>query len=247
MVIIDPKAHVKQFECMLPVKYVYQWAKHRKNIMNKLHAVFMSATLRMCRADKLSIPAQEEWESEKTKESIDPEGIIVKPDETIRRIENIIDEIDFKISEAKKSLYRELSDDDYLRRRIHESSGENEEKDINSQEGPQDVYGQKRSVQDIGKYLDNLESGLRLVPTRRVKESSSGIKPWLRCASAGGRALINQIRALTFPTATIPYHPTRRYNALLLDLKVGTLQQPFTFMVRLLLKIFAQLTNDELL
>ncbi|KAK5964661.1 hypothetical protein GCK32_022781, partial [Trichostrongylus colubriformis] len=205
--------------------------------------------LALYQAGKLSQQAQEEWERMKSEEDIDPEGIIEKTDETIRRIENIIDEIDFEISEAKKSLHRgkchpqtqlaedaitsleesdscmepeeemenseiietevehrdhnmeieaqdephyltkleeqeeslnaeELSDDDYLRRLIHENSGENEEKVINSQEGSQYVYQQKRSIQDIGKDLDDLERGLRLLPTRRIRESSSGIEPW---------------------------------------------------------------------
>ncbi|KAK5971083.1 hypothetical protein GCK32_011473 [Trichostrongylus colubriformis] len=46
MVIVD-ESHVKKFESMLLVKYIYQAAEHRRNALNRLHAVFMSATLRI--------------------------------------------------------------------------------------------------------------------------------------------------------------------------------------------------------
>ncbi|KAK5965120.1 hypothetical protein GCK32_022914 [Trichostrongylus colubriformis] len=48
MVIVD-ESHVKQFKSMLLVRYIYQAADYRRNAMNRLHAVFMSATIRMWR------------------------------------------------------------------------------------------------------------------------------------------------------------------------------------------------------
>ncbi|KAK5976300.1 hypothetical protein GCK32_021650 [Trichostrongylus colubriformis] len=62
--------------------------------------------LTLCQVGKFPRQDREKWEGQKTEEKIDLDSVIVETDKTIRTIEKIIDEIEFEISEAKKSLQR---------------------------------------------------------------------------------------------------------------------------------------------
>ncbi|KAK6033238.1 hypothetical protein OSTOST_00566, partial [Ostertagia ostertagi] len=92
-----------------------------------------------------------------------------------------------------------------------ENSGDNEEQEINSQESSHVDYQQKRSIQDICKDLDDLERGLRLLPTRRITKSSPGIKPWVRCAFCGRRGIHYSDSCPDFPDGD------QRYRLILQD------------------------------